>query len=178
MVVQGNHASEASLQLKLLTKMEKGELLVVTSSLGCVRWIASSSASRTRRTVPTCVCDKPSVSGKYSIAVSIFGVSLPGSPFALRSAVLQPDAEQCSVSGAALTIIVARTPHAFDIKFRDHMGLTTKAEELDVFVERLGEGHRQTSRLAAQRPHRKTLLRVRQLRRRLRKRVQRLMRVT
>ena len=82
---------------------------------------------------------KPSVSGKYSIAVSIFGVSLPGSPFALEVFSPQPDAEQCSVSGAALTTIVARTPHAFDIKFRDHMGLTTKAEDLDVFVERLGE---------------------------------------
>ena len=56
---------------------------------------------------------KPSVSGKYSIAVSLFGESLPGSPFALEVISPQPDADKCELRGDALSTVIARTPPRF-----------------------------------------------------------------
>ena len=78
----------------------------------------------------------PSVSGKYTITVSLFGVSLPGSPWPLEVISPQPSAERCLLKGDALTSVVARTPSSFEVRFRDAFGAVATAEELDVFVER------------------------------------------
>ena len=91
-------------------------------------FVAVRGGSRVRARVAdegdgTYVCTyKPSVSGKYSIAISLFGISLPGSPFALDVISPQPDADQCLVQGEALNQIIARTPHAFEVRYKDAFG--------------------------------------------------------
>ena len=77
----------------------------------------------------------PSVSGKYSIAIGLFGTPLPGSPFALTVYTQQPDAAQCILQGQALASIIARTSSQFEVCFRDTLGKVAMAEDLDVFVE-------------------------------------------
>lgn len=77
----------------------------------------------------------PPQSGTYNIVVSCFGNSVPGSPFVCHALTPQPYAPQCAVSGAALLEAVARTTQTFDISFRDKLGYTTQAVDLDVFVE-------------------------------------------
>ena len=74
-------------------------------------------------------------SGLYAIAVSCFGVPLPGSPFAITATRPVPWAPNCRVSGDALSQAVARTTQSFAVRFRDKLGYTTHAVDLDVFVE-------------------------------------------
>ena len=78
---------------------------------------------------------RPSVSGKFSIAVSLGGTPLPGSPFALSVVQPRPDPSQCVLSGDALVSAVAREPTTFYVDFVDVLGNVTHAEDLDVWVE-------------------------------------------
>lgn len=64
----------------------------------------------------------PHVSGDYHIAVSLFGVSLHGSPFHISVLGPEPHAPNCQVLGKALYSIAARTNSSFDVKFRDRGG--------------------------------------------------------
>ena len=73
---------------------------------------------------------KPSVSGAYSIAISLFGVCLPGSPFALTVYTPQPDVAKCELRGDALTAAISRTAHSFEVRFKDSLGQVAHAEEL------------------------------------------------
>lgn len=77
---------------------------------------------------------KPSVSGLYSISVSVFGLPLSGSPFAVSAITPAPDAENCELRGEALRKAVSRHPHQFEVRFRDSLGHAAVAEDLDVFV--------------------------------------------
>ena len=79
-------------------------------------------------------------SGTYTIAVSVFGVPVPGSPFRVRAAPPEPSASQCELSGEALTRGVARETQSFAVAFRDRLGATTRAVDLDVFVEPVPAG--------------------------------------
>ena len=81
----------------------------------------------------------PPQSGSYQVAVSCFGVSLPGSPFATTATTPVPYAPNCTVQGAALSKAVARATQAFEICFRDRLGYTTHAVDLDVYVEPVPE---------------------------------------
>lgn len=78
---------------------------------------------------------KPSTSGAYTIAITLHGVPMPGSPFALTVLVPRADASRCVVRGEALKTITARQASSFDIEFADAFGQIAQAEELDVFVE-------------------------------------------
>ena len=80
---------------------------------------------------------KPIVSGDYSIAVSLFGVSLPGSPYPAHVFDPAPFAPMCSASGSALKFITARTTHTFAMRFCDRSGNVAQAVDLDVFVDPL-----------------------------------------
>lgn len=106
-------------------------------------FIAIRGASRVRARI-TDLCDgtysvhwKPVVSGEYSVAVSLFGVSLPGSPFSTRVYDPSPYAPRCEVSGEALNFIAARNSFSFDCRFKDRGGNVAQAVDLDVFVELL-----------------------------------------
>ena len=79
---------------------------------------------------------RPPQSGRYCIAVSHnFGTPLPGSPFVVNAITPEPCPSECQLRGEALTSGVAREPLTFQIAFRDKMGYTTHALDLDVFVE-------------------------------------------
>ena len=78
---------------------------------------------------------KPHVSGTYTIAVSLFGEQLEGSPFVVHSSTNNPVASKCIVRGDALNQAVSRQVQAFDVLFKDRLGQTARAVELDVFVE-------------------------------------------
>ena len=78
---------------------------------------------------------KPAVSGHYTIAVSLFGVAVPGSPFALEATTPEPSPLHCTVHGVALERAAARVTQSFEVSFRDKLGATTHAVELDVFAE-------------------------------------------
>ena len=113
------------------------------SSGGEAFFIAIRGASRVRARVSDCsngtyqVQWKPVVSGEYSVAVSLFGVSLHGSPFPLHVYDPSPYAPNCEVSGEALNFVSARNSWSFDIRFRDRGGNVAQAVDLDVFVEPL-----------------------------------------
>ena len=77
---------------------------------------------------------RPECSGDYTIAVSLYGVPLPGSPFALHVIAPRAVASMSAVSGPALTEGIARAQLAFDVRFRDALGQTAYAEDLDVFL--------------------------------------------
>ena len=77
---------------------------------------------------------RPPISGEYSIAVSLFGVSLPGSPFTMIVFGAEPYAPNCEVSGDALFNIAARGTHTFEVRYRDRTGGVAQPEALDVFV--------------------------------------------
>ena len=77
---------------------------------------------------------KAACSGTYKIVVSLFGAQLPGSPFQLTVITPKPVASMCEVSGAALTLAVARATEHFDVRFRDALGAVAIAEEIDVWV--------------------------------------------
>ena len=78
---------------------------------------------------------KPSVSGSYQIAVSLFGNSLPGSPYGLEVDAPFPYAPNCEARGDALSSATARVSHWFEMRFRDRLGNVAKAVDLDVFVQ-------------------------------------------
>ena len=78
---------------------------------------------------------KPSTSGSYSIAITLAGRSMPGSPFALTVLVPRADASRCSIRGNSLKRVVARAPSSFEVEFSDAFGKVAHAEELDVYVE-------------------------------------------
>ena len=77
---------------------------------------------------------KPTISGKYKIAVSLFGVALKGSPFVVLVNDPLPHPPKCEARGDALHRITARMPSSFEIRYRDRAGLVTPAIELDVYV--------------------------------------------
>ena len=112
-----------------------------TTSGGESFFIAIRGASRVRARVGDngdgtySVQWKPTVSGAYQIAVSIFGAPLLGSPYKVRVHDASPYAPRCEVRGDALFGITARTPSAFEVHFRDRGGRVTQAVELDLFVE-------------------------------------------
>ena len=78
---------------------------------------------------------KPPQSGRYTIAISDFGIALPESPFVCEAMPPEPWAANCILQGDALTSGVARDTNSFNIAFKDRLGATTTAVELDVFVE-------------------------------------------
>ena len=78
---------------------------------------------------------KPSMSGPYTITISKRGQSLPGSPFLLIAATPMPHPSHCLVRGKGLNDAIARKKQDFEIAFKDKLGCTTSAVELDVFVE-------------------------------------------
>jgi hypothetical protein len=67
--------------------------------------------------------------------VSHFGVSLPGSPFEVTVNTTLPCARHCIVRGNALSSVVSRNTNTFEVLFRDRLGQTAHAVDLDVFVE-------------------------------------------
>ncbi len=78
---------------------------------------------------------KPPQSGSYAIAVSYFGVPLPGSPFRLHATEPIAFAPNCIVRGDALTMAVARQQQTFYVHFKDRLGNQAHAVDLDVYVE-------------------------------------------
>ena len=81
----------------------------------------------------------PSVSGKYYLAISLHGSSLPQSPWCVSCLMPRPDPTKCVLRGEALARAVAREPAAFEVTFNDSLNQVTHAEELDVSVELLDE---------------------------------------
>jgi len=80
---------------------------------------------------------KPPQSGQYSIAVSFFGVALPGSPWTVHASTPVPFAPHCIAKGGALYSAVARATQTFQVKFKDRLHNTAHAVDLDVYVEPL-----------------------------------------
>lgn len=74
---------------------------------------------------------RPTVSGQYHVAVSLFGVHVGGSPFAVEVLGSTAYAPRCEARGHALERVVARTPANFEVVFRDRSGAPCKATELD-----------------------------------------------
>ena len=104
-------------------------------------FIAIRGASRVRAKVTdmrdgTYVVEwKPSVSGSYHVAVSLFGNSLPGSPYRLEVDSPFPYAPNCEARGEALRHATARVAQTFEMRFRDRLGNVAQAVDLDVFVQ-------------------------------------------
>ena len=92
---------------------------------------------------------QPPLSGRYDIAVSNFGIPLPGSPFFVTASTPQPCTSKCLLRGDALTAGIARETNTFSISFKDKLGAVTRAVELDVFVEPIpmGSPRAQTAKL-------------------------------
>ena len=64
---------------------------------------------------------KPLASGKCTIAVSLMGETLPGSPFSCTVSAPKPVASHCFVRGDALTKVVANRIESFWIGYRDSL---------------------------------------------------------
>lgn len=80
----------------------------------------------------------PRATGLCTISVLFAGEGLPGSPFSCLVAGREghkPCAAQCTVSGNALSTVVAHSPAHFSISFRDARGNIAHASELDVWVQ-------------------------------------------
>ena len=82
---------------------------------------------------------RPSVSGRYTIGISLYGRPLRGSPFMLNVLSPIPDPAMCKVHGDGLNHAIAREPTSFSIEFINAFGNVTHAEEIDCFVERIGD---------------------------------------
>ena len=80
---------------------------------------------------------KPSTSGTYSISVTLNGVSLPDSPMRIECLTPSPSADKCMLKGDALHSAKAREVASFEVEFVDALGQPARAEELDVWVERV-----------------------------------------
>lgn len=65
---------------------------------------------------------KPSVSGRYTISITLGGQLLSGSPFGLNVLTPQPDPTRCVLRGEALTNAKARENASFEIEFIDALG--------------------------------------------------------
>lgn len=85
---------------------------------------------------------KPGQSGTFSVAVSLFGLPLEGSPFGVNVHDPAPYAPHCEVRGEALHRVTARVPSSFEIRYRDRAGRAAQAVDLDVFVVPIPEPHR------------------------------------
>ena len=81
----------------------------------------------------------PTVTGVYSIIISLLGTEMAGCPFQCHVTTVTPHAANCTVAGAALSQVIARVQHSFDIRFRDKYGRVAHSEDLDVYVERVVE---------------------------------------
>ena len=92
---------------------------------------------------------KPSTSGSYRVSVTLNGVSLPNSPFQVEVLTPAPDASKCKLSGDALSNAMAREIATFEIEFNDALGQASRAEELDVWVERADDGDEMASDVRA-----------------------------
>ena len=87
----------------------------------------------------TYMCEyRPWLTGSFSVHVTLDGCHVLGSPYELTVVTLRPDPTKCEVRGEALHQAVARSPAKFEILFVDAMGHPAQAEEIDVFVERVG----------------------------------------
>ena len=64
---------------------------------------------------------KPPQSGQYQVAVSYFGMALPGSPWTLQATKPEPFAPNCVVKGTTLYNAVARAVQTFQIKYKDKL---------------------------------------------------------
>lgn len=110
-----------------------GELFMVA-----VRGSALVKARVTDSGDGTYLCEyRPSVSGQFTISVSLGGVPLAGSPFPLAVLQPRPDPPKCLVHGPGLHKAVARERTEFFVEFVDKLGQVTHAEDLDVWVELL-----------------------------------------
>lgn len=74
-------------------------------------------------------------SGSYKIIVSLLGKVVRGSPWELFVFHPHSHAPNCEVRGQALQHAAARSAAEFAIKFKDKLGQTAYAADLDVFVE-------------------------------------------
>ena len=107
---------------------------------GNIFFIAIRGASRVRAKVTDnqdgtySVAYKPSVSGHYSVSISLFGEPVAGSPFQVETFAPKPDASKCELRGECLTHAIARASHTFEVRFRDTLGQVAHAEELDVYA--------------------------------------------
>ena len=79
----------------------------------------------------------PSTSGRYNVSITLNGISLPGSPFAVDVLAARADPSRCQLRGEALHSATAREPTAFECSFLDGLGQYTHADDLDVYVELL-----------------------------------------
>ena len=90
------------------------------------------------------VCNyKPTISGRCSIAVSLFGEPLPGSPFSIVVSSPAPNPSHCILQTPELKPlsgfdwkVVTHAPQIFVISFRDERGNVTHGAELDVYAHR------------------------------------------
>lgn len=76
-----------------------------------------------------------SVSGEYTVSVSLHGEALAGSPFLLIVHSRDPHARNCKLRGAGLENAIAREPTSFEVEFLDAFNQLTHAKELSVYVE-------------------------------------------
>ena len=83
---------------------------------------------------------RPVLSGHYQIVIFHGSHQLEGSPFEVVAATPQPCPMQCWLHGDALCRAVAHKTETFSIAYRDKLGITTHATELDVFVEPVQSG--------------------------------------
>lgn len=93
---------------------------------------------------------KPPVSGQYTIAISKSGKQLLP-PVSVLATSPEPHARHCAVRGPGLEEAVARKPAEFEVLFKDQLGATTHAVDLDVFVDPVAPGGPR-SRIAAAGP--------------------------
>lgn len=83
------------------------------------------------------VCEhRASVSGAYTINITLHGVVVADSPYALNVIMPRPEASRCVLRGSGLSFAVAREPASFEIDYVDAFGQVAFAEEVDVHVER------------------------------------------
>ena len=73
---------------------------------------------------------KPTVSGRYTISLSIHGAPLKDSPFTTFVSTPTPSAPHCVLRGIALTAATARKEEHFEVQFRDATGQIAHAEDV------------------------------------------------
>ena len=65
---------------------------------------------------------RPEVSGEVLVLVSVNGVPIAGSPFAVSVVTLRPEPSRCLLHGDGLRLAVARVPTTFNLDFVDSLG--------------------------------------------------------
>ena len=78
---------------------------------------------------------KPWTSGVYSITVSLNGELLPGAPYEVPTVSTLPAPSKCIARGSTLHAAVSRQLNFFEVLFKDKLGQTAHAVDLDLFVE-------------------------------------------